>query len=188
MTVKKINELPICDDKGKINNLVGIDNNDQVRLIPINIITPPAEIEWHVVNITEVDLFTLQMDISEIMAMVDEGGGILHINVNTDIDPDNGALNLTDFNIPINVNTVSNNHVSLQQFKYKFDVNTSSFYTLECSLVTNESIVTLAVKAIYNDGSYYDMSYFNGYGILNVLFESISNFNSGNIEKYNYED
>ena len=121
------------------------------------------------------------------MAMVDEGGGILHINVNTDIDSTNGTLNLTDFNIPINVNTISNNQVSLRQFKYKFDVNTASFYTLECSLVSNESIVTLAVKAIYDNGDYYDMSYFNGYGILNVLFESISNFNSGNIEEYNEE-
>ena len=187
MTTKKINELNVCD-KDNISSLIGIDNENNVKKIPLNLLRSDNITQW--AHIPKIDGFIDANDsmtsvINQIDISVFEKeynkchGGIFHIFCDTLANADLGYGNIEHFEVMVNDLVLENIPTDAGIFQIK----------LVCTVVDDVMHFVPATASIRSfesdDGTVVNVEVVFDKGnvpadITNIFFEPISDININN--------
>jgi hypothetical protein len=187
MTTKKINELNVCD-KDNISSLIGIDNENNVKKIPLNLLRKDNITRWAYIPIIDSFVDTndsntniiCQIDMSAFEKEYDKcHGGILHIFCDTIALANLGCKNVEHFEIMVNDLTFEDisTDMGIQQIKLVctlIDDDTHFVSTAACirSFESDDGTV-VNVEVIFEKGNV-------PADIMNIFFEPISDINNNN--------
>lgn len=104
MTIKKINELPICEDMEQLNKLVCLDKDNNVKLAAVNMIAQEPITTWEEVAWDESGWYGCRLNTSDVLSMIQSGGGFLHVMVL--FDNDEYQKIVKDFKFLLNTNAL----------------------------------------------------------------------------------
>ena len=187
MTTKKINELDVCD-KDNISSLIGIDNENNVKKIPLNLLKNDNITQW--AHIPKIDGFidsseSLTNIINEIDKSVFEKeynkchGGILHVFCDTIANANLGCENIEHFEIMVNDLVLEKISTDSGIFQIKLvptviDDTMQFISTTACirSFESDDGTV-VNVEVVFEKGNV-------PADIKNIFFEPISNINNNN--------
>ena len=187
MTTKKINELNVCD-QDNISSLIGIDNENNVKKIPFNLLRKDNITRWAYIPIIDsyIDAndsntnIVCEIDMSAFEKEYDKcHGGILHVFCDTIALANLGARNVEHFEIMVNDLTFEDisTDIGIQQIK------------LVCTLIddaTHFVPTTACIRSLESDdGTFVNVEVVFDKGnvpadIMNIFFEPISDINNNN--------
>lgn len=187
MTTKKINELNVCD-KDNVSSLIGIDNENNVKKIPLNLLKNDNVTQWVCIPINNgfIDAnesttnIIYPIDISVFEKEYNKcNGGILHIFCDTLMNANLGFRNVEHFEIMLNDLTMESISADggVRQVKLVCTVIDDVMHFVPTvayihSFESNDGIV-INVEVVFDKG-------YVPADIMNIFFEPISDINNNN--------
>lgn len=181
--IKKITDLPVCSDKESVSGLIGLDNDNNIKLISPKVINDSVAVEWRPVQFNKTEDTKATILKSELIEL-HEIGGILHVYFQY---TSNYTLFTHDFQF--NMGTLYNpDGLELDEgvelvarhntMTYIDDVPAVIVIKAKLLIEVAYANATLTIEAL-KDGESFILETTGG--IFNVIFEPLNNFNIANL-------